>query len=118
MPSLCDFLLLSNYQKPENKDKMIKRPEGDPEEIVIERPVPGKPHKGKVLLAIQAHSDDIPLFAGGLVAKLLDEGYKGYLLRTSDDSSGDYAGNKKDNENIASYFGMEKAYDFLYPRRS
>ena len=86
----------------------------DPEEIVIERPVPGKPHKGKVLLAIQAHSDDIPLFAGGLVAKLLDEGYTGYLLRTSDDSSGDYNGNRKDNENIAAYFGMKKAYDFLY----
>ena len=42
---------------------------GDPEEIIIERPMPGKPHKGKVLLAIQAHSDDIPLFAGGTVAK-------------------------------------------------
>ncbi|MGN6299010.1 MAG: PIG-L deacetylase family protein [Ginsengibacter sp.] len=88
---------------------------GDPEEIVIERHVTGKPHKGKVLLAIQAHSDDIPLFAGGTVAKLLDEGYTGYLLRTSDDSSGDVEGNKKDNEKIARYYGMGKAYDFMYP---
>ena len=90
-------------------------PMGDPEEIEIERPRSGKPHQGKVLLAIQAHSDDIPLFAGGTVAKLMDEGYKGYLLRTSDDSSGNYEGNKADNANIARFFGMEKAYDFMYP---
>ena len=32
----------------------MQNPIGDPEEIVIERPIPGKPHKGKVLLAIQA----------------------------------------------------------------
>ncbi len=102
-------------QKQESKDKSFFGPMGDPEEIVIERPVPGKPHQGKVLLAIQAHSDDIPLFAGGTVAKLMDEGYTGYLLRTSDDSSGNYEGNKVDNANIAKYFGMEKAYDFLYP---
>jgi LmbE family N-acetylglucosaminyl deacetylase len=89
--------------------------EGDPEEVVIERAMPGKPHKGKVLLAIQAHSDDIPLFAGGTVAKLMDEGYTGYLLRTSDDSMGDALGNKLDNEKIAKYYGMEKAYDFMYP---
>jgi LmbE family N-acetylglucosaminyl deacetylase len=87
----------------------------DAEELVIERSLPGKPHKGKVLLAIQAHSDDIPLFAGGLVAKLMDEGYTGYLLRTSDDSMGNYEGNRTDNLNIAKYYGMEKAYDFLYP---
>jgi LmbE family N-acetylglucosaminyl deacetylase len=102
-------------QKQETKDKLMQRPMGDPEEIVIERPMPGKPHKGKVLLAVQSHSDDIPLFAGGTVAKLMDEGYTGYLLRTSDDKSGDYAGNIKDNLNIAKFFGMEKAYDFLYP---
>jgi LmbE family N-acetylglucosaminyl deacetylase len=102
-------------QKQDLKDKKDFGPMGDPEELVIERPVPGKPHQGKVLLAVQAHSDDIPLFAGGTVAKLMDEGYKGYLLRTSDDSSGDYEGNRMDNANIARFFGMEKAYDFLYP---
>ncbi len=86
----------------------------DPEKLIIERPVPGKPHKGKVLLAIQPHSDDITLYAAGTVAKLMDEGYTGYLLRTSDDSSGDYEGNRRDNEAIARFFGMEKAYDFMY----
>jgi LmbE family N-acetylglucosaminyl deacetylase len=105
-----------------NKDKTQQKPPGekiekimgDPEEIVIERPVPGKPHKGKVLLAVQPHSDDITLYAAGTVAKLMDEGYTGYLLRTTDDSSGNYEGNKKDNAAIAKFFGMEKAYDFMY----
>jgi LmbE family N-acetylglucosaminyl deacetylase len=109
-------LISDDYRQEKTpKKKLPDGASGDPEEIIIERPIPGKPHKGKVLLAIQAHSDDIPLFAGGLVAKLIDEGYKGYLLRTSDDSSGDYEGNKKDNANIAKFFGLEKAYDFLYP---
>ena len=93
---------------------MPDRTMGDPEKVVIERAVPGKPHKGKVLLAIQAHSDDVPLDYGGTVAKLMDEGYTGYLLRTSDDSSGDYEGNRKDNANLAKYYGMVKAYDFFY----
>lgn len=84
------------------------------DEVVIERAQKGKPHAGKVLLAIQAHADDIPLFAGGLVAKLMDEGYKGYLLRTSDDSKGDALGNERDTTNIAKHYGMEKAFHFKY----
>ena len=57
------------------------------DDLVIERNQPGKPHKGKVLAAIQAHSDDIPLYAGGLAAKLIDEGYTGYLIRISNDEA-------------------------------
>jgi LmbE family N-acetylglucosaminyl deacetylase len=53
---------------------------------VIERPLTGKPHQGKVLAAIQPHCDDIPIFAGGTVLKLIDEGYTGYLITLSDDS--------------------------------
>lgn len=102
---------------PDNGDKSNK-PDlpGEKDQIVIEGPQPGKPHKGKVLLAIQAHCDDIPLFAGGTVAKLLDEGYTGYLLRTSDDAIGrDYEGNFQDTMNVAKKFGMVKAYSFDYP---
>jgi hypothetical protein len=47
-------------------------------EIVVEREVSGRPHGGKVLAAIQPHADDIPLFGGGTVAKLIREGYTGY----------------------------------------
>jgi LmbE family N-acetylglucosaminyl deacetylase len=95
----------------------VPKPEApvEPEdEIVVEKSIKGKPHAGKVLVAIQAHSDDIPLFAGGLVAKLMDEGYTGYLIRTSDDSKGDAHGNAIDSKNIAKYYGMKKAYDLMY----
>src|SRR6266849_4631148 len=43
--------------------------------VFFERAAAGTPHKGKVLAAIQAHSDDIPLSASGTVAKLVKEGY-------------------------------------------
>ena len=43
-------------------------------DIVIERAVSGTSHKGKVLALIKPHLDDGPFFAGGTVAKLLQEG--------------------------------------------
>ena len=55
-------------------------------EVAIERKASGKPHKGKFLAAIQPHCDDIPIFAGGTVLKLLDEGYTGVLITMSNDS--------------------------------
>jgi LmbE family N-acetylglucosaminyl deacetylase len=54
--------------------------------VTIERRQSGQPHKGKVLAAIQPHCDDIPIYAGGLVLKLIDEGYTGYLITLSNDS--------------------------------
>jgi LmbE family N-acetylglucosaminyl deacetylase len=86
-------------------------------EILIEKSMPGKPHKGKVLIAIQPHSDDIPLYAGGLVAKLLDEGYTGYLCSVSDDSrgAGEYKQHRIDNLNIAKFYGMKDSFEFLMP---
>src|SRR5262245_37464315 len=54
--------------------------------VTIERKTSGKPHAGKVLVAIQPHCDDIPIFAGGTVLKLIDEGYTGYLITLSNDS--------------------------------
>jgi len=89
----------------------------DYSEVRIERAVKGKPHKGKVLLAIQPHSDDIPLSAGGLVAKLMDEGYTGYLCSVTDDArgEGEYKQNRIDNQNIADFYGMKKSFEFLMP---
>ena len=92
------------------------------DELVIEKSMPGKPHKGKVLAAIQPHADDIPIFAAGTVAKLIDEGYQGYLIRTSND---DHAGrgktpgevilnNERDNYKVAQTLGLSKTYDLGY----
>ncbi len=89
--------------------------------VVIERDLPGKPHSGKVLAAIQPHVDDIPIFAGGLVAKLIREGYTGYLIRTTiDDAAGPGVGaesviaNYRDNLEVARILGLKKAYDLNY----
>jgi len=60
--------------------------------VVIERPREGTPHAGKVLAAIQPHSDDIPLHAAGTVAKLIKEGYTGHLIRVTNDDMGDALG--------------------------
>jgi LmbE family N-acetylglucosaminyl deacetylase len=94
-------------------------------ELVIERPVPGRPHTGKVLAAIQPHADDIPLFAAGTVAKLLEEGYTGHLIRvTNDDSAG--AGsvgavvpaNEKDNDEVARALGLKSVFNLNYPNHN
>lgn len=92
------------------------------EEVVIEKNQTGQPHKGKVLAAIQPHCDDIPIFAGGTVAKLIREGYTGYLIRTSND---DHAGrgitegevilnNERDNDEVAKALGLSKVYNLGY----
>ena len=59
---------------------------------VLERPQSGTPHKGKVLAAIQPHSDDVALFCAGTVALLLQEGYTGYMIRATNDDMGDDVG--------------------------
>ena len=89
--------------------------------MAIERDLPGKPYTGKVLAAIQPHADDIPIFAGGLVAKLIREGYTGYLIRTTiDDAAGPGVGaesviaNYRDNLQVAVALGLKKAYDLNY----
>lgn len=90
-------------------------------DLVIERAAPGQPHRGKVLAAIQPHSDDVPIFAAGTVAKLVREGYTGYLLRTTND---DHAGpgtvgetvaaNERDNDAVASALGLQKTFSLGY----
>lgn len=89
-------------------------------DLVIERNSPGKPHQGKVLAAIQPHSDDVPLYCGGTVAKLIDEGYTGYLIRLSnDEAAGRTLGegvvqNEIDNHEVAKALGLKKAFSFYY----
>jgi len=93
----------------------------DDDKVVIEKDESGKPHKGKVLLAVQAHLDDIPYFAGGTCAKLIKEGYTGYLLRTSNDEkcgggtqSQNIKSNEAENYKMAESLGFSDVYDFYY----
>lgn len=103
------------------------RTEATPRDAAFERPAEGMPHKGKVLLAVQAHSDDIPLTSAGTVAKLVKEGYTGYLLRATNDDMGDapglgtpgtigdhVLGNERDNAEVARVLGLKRAFDLNY----
>ena len=96
-------------------------------EVFLERAAEGTPHKGKVLLAVQAHSDDIPLSAAGTVAKLVKEGYTGYLVRATNDDMGDapglgtpgtvgenVLGNERDNDEVARVLGLQRVFNLNY----
>src|SRR5436309_2107910 len=97
-------------------------------DVFVERAAEGTPHRGKVLLAVQAHSDDIPLMAAGTVTKLVKEGYTGYLVRATNDDMGDapglgtpgsigdhVLGNERDNAEVARVLGLKKVFDLNYP---
>src|SRR3954447_6251298 len=98
-----------------------------PSEAFLEKAVEGRPHQGKVLLAVQAHSDDIPLMSAGTVAKLVREGYTGYLVRATNDDMGDapglgtkgtvgehVLGNERDNDQVAKILGLKKVFNLNY----
>lgn len=93
---------------------------------VIERGSAGKPHQGKVLAAIQPHCDDIPIFAGGTVLKLIEEGYTGYLITLSDDSmagNGDSYGdivlkNERDTVEVAKRLKCKDGIFLNYPNHN
>ena len=89
--------------------------------VVIEKKREGKPRAGQVVVAIQPHSDDIPIFAAGLYAKLIDEGATPYMIRvTNDDMAGpgNYAetvtANKRDQDALDRVFGIKKTYELNY----
>ena len=76
---------------------------------------------------MQAHSDDIPLMAAGTVAKLIEEGYTGYLVRATNDDMGDAPGlgtpgtigenvlrNERDNDEIARVLGCKRTFNLNY----
>ena len=93
----------------------------DPE-VVVERSQAGRPHEGKMLAAVQPHCDDVPIFAGGTVLKLLAEGYRGILIRTSNDEMAGRGAtfgevvlnNERDTIEVGRLLGLEKFYDLGY----
>jgi LmbE family N-acetylglucosaminyl deacetylase len=95
-------------------------------EKVIERRQSGKPHKGKVVAAIQPHCDDIPIFAGGTLLKMIDEGYTAYLITMSDDSmagSGSGYGevvlkNERDTIEVGKRLGCKDSIFLNYPNHN
>jgi len=89
--------------------------------VVVERDQPGRPHEGKVFAAIHAHLDDIPLYAGGLCAKLMREGYAGYVIRTSNDekcgghtTAENILSNEQEHVKMAAALGFKDSFDLYY----
>lgn len=95
-------------------------------DVTVERFQPGRPHRNKVLAAIQPHCDDIPIFAGGTVLKLLDEGYTGILVTLSDDSMAGTGGsmgdialkNERDTVEMAKRLGLKETFFLNYPNHN
>ena len=105
MPELDEFLATEDESAPSRRDfftrmlaglSVLKLETASGQQSstgpFLERSRPGTPHRGKVLAAIQPHSDDIALLCAGTVAKLIQEGYTGYMIRATNDDMGDDVG--------------------------
>jgi LmbE family N-acetylglucosaminyl deacetylase len=91
-------------------------------DVVIERAASGTPHRGKVLALITPHLDDGPFFASGTVTKLLQEGYTGYFIRTSNDEKDSYdlslgetvLGNERDAKAFLQVSDLKQMFELGY----
>ena len=123
LPVATSFLSSGAYASNKSEPAIINGllPEED-EPLFIEKRVAGRPHEGKVLAVIQPHCDDIAIFAGGTVAKLISEGYTGYMIQTSNDDAtgvGNSVGEQVLNNEIstnatAKALGLKKVYNLGY----
>jgi LmbE family N-acetylglucosaminyl deacetylase len=93
----------------------------DASKVVVERDQPGQPHRGKVFAAVHAHVDDVARYAGGLCAKLISEGYTGFLIRTTnDEKSGGQStaqnilGNEQEHLKVAVVLGCKDVFELYY----
>jgi len=74
------------------------------------------------LAVITPHLDDGPFFACGTVVKLLQEGYTGYFIRTSNDEKDSYKlslgetvlGNERDAAAFLKASGLKQTFDLAY----
>ena len=76
-----------------------------------------------MLATIAPHSDDHSILAGGTIAKLIDEGYTGYLIRTSNDEKDSlrpdararpWPPTRRDNEAMAKMLGIKQVFNLDY----
>jgi LmbE family N-acetylglucosaminyl deacetylase len=88
---------------------------------VVEKDQAGQPHRGKVFAAVHAHLDDLPYYAGGLCAKLIAEGYTGFVIRTSNDekvggqtTARNILSNEQEHLRMAAALGCQEPFEFYY----
>ncbi len=89
--------------------------------VIVERDASGKPHRGKVFAVVQAHMDDVPLYCSGTCAKLIKEGYTGYLIRTSNDDKCstektviNILNSEREHKKVAEILGFSDVFDLYY----
>lgn len=116
---------MNDQREPGSASEPLTTPPGGseatrrPTAVVIERPADGTPRSGQTLAVVTPHLDDMPFFAAGTVAKLLREGCRGYLIRTSNDevdSAGMTPGetmlaNERDAREVVRVLGLEGIFD-------
>ncbi|HLJ15252.1 MAG TPA: PIG-L family deacetylase [Bryobacteraceae bacterium] len=80
-----------------------------------------RPFRGRVLVVVTCHADDFSIFAGGTIAKLIDQGYTGYLVRiTDDEKSGgpdpqhNAAQNDREVREVARILGLSAVYSLNF----
>ena len=90
-------------------------------DVVVERRRKGQPHKSKVFAAVHAHSSEVPQYGAGLCAKLISEGYAGYIIRTSNDQLGgdgtiaeNILNNQQEHFKMAAVLGFKDVFDLYY----
>jgi LmbE family N-acetylglucosaminyl deacetylase len=90
-------------------------------DVVVERRQKGQPHKSRIFAAVHAHSYEVPHYGAGLCAKLISEGYVGYIIRTSNDQlSGDRTiaenilNNQQEHFKMAALLGFKDVFDLYY----
>ncbi len=92
--------------------------------VILAAPLPAqasKPYRGRVLVVITCHADDFSIFAGGTIAKLIDQGYTAYLVRlTDDEKSGgadpqrNAAANARETQEVARIIGLKATYSLNF----
>jgi len=109
------------YDNDEMTGSAAAVPAANAEAVVVMKDQQGQAHKGKVFAAVHAHLDDVPYYASGLCAKLIREGYTGYLVRTTNDErSGGHTNaqnifsNEQDHGRMAAALGFQDVFDFYY----
>ncbi len=80
-----------------------------------------QPFRGQTLVVVTCHADDFSIFAGGSIAKLIDQGYTGYLVRiTDDEKSGgpdpqkNAAQNDREVREVAQILGLRAVYSLNF----
>jgi LmbE family N-acetylglucosaminyl deacetylase len=90
--------------------------------LAVETWSDARPGEGRVFAAVFPHADDLAIFAGGTVLKLLHEGYTGYFIKTTNDDKDSYDlsaaetahRNDAETRQVVEYLGLRKLYCFDY----